>query len=293
MIYDDNEISIEGDTDIAFSEDVSARYRAYGWHVQDVDWTNGGSEYVEDVQALWEALEKARRVTDQPSFINLRTIIAWPAPNAQGTGKSHGSALGEDEVAATKRILGFDPERTFEVSDEVIDAHPRRPRPRQAGREAEWQECIRRVGCQRYRQRHELLERMRTRTLPDGWADALPSFPADAKGVATRKASGEVLSAIAPVLPELWGGSADLAGSNNTTPKGEPSFVPRGALHHGVLRQQVRPGAALRHPRARHGLDHERHRPARRHPRVRRHLPRLLRLHAPGGAAGRADAACR
>lgn len=225
VIYDDNEISIEGDTDIAFDEDVSARYRAYGWHVQDVDWTNGGDGYVEDVQALWEAIEKARRVTDRPSFINLHTVIAWPAPNAQGTGKSHGSALGEEEVAATKKILGFDPELTFEVSEEVL-AHTRGAVERGRQAEAAWQESFD-AWASRYRQRHELLQRMRTRTLPDGWADALPSFPADPKGVATRKASGEVLSAIAPALPELWGGSADLAESNNTTPKGEPSFIPQ------------------------------------------------------------------
>ena len=224
LIYDDNQISIEGDTDIAFDEDVSARYRAYGWHVQDVDWTNGGDGYVEDVQALWEAIEKARRVTDRPSFINLHTIIAWPAPNAQGTGKSHGSALGEDEVAATKKILDFDPELTFEVSDEVL-AHTRGAVDRGRQAEAQWQESFD-AWAARYRQRNELLQRMRTRSLPDGWSAALPSFAADAKGVATRKASGEVLSAVAPVLPELWGGSADLAESNNTTPKGEPSFVP-------------------------------------------------------------------
>ena len=224
VVYDDNEISIEGDTDIAFSEDVSARYEAYGWHVQDVDWTNGGKEYVEDVQALWAALETARRITDRPSFINLRTVIAWPAPNAQGTGKSHGSALGEDEVAATKRILGFDPELNFEVSDEVL-THTRAAVDRGKQAEKQWQEDFDSWAA-RYRQRNELLQRMRTRSLPDSWADALPSFPADPKGVATRKASGEVLSAIAPALPELWGGSADLAESNNTTPKGEPSFIP-------------------------------------------------------------------
>ncbi len=224
MIYDDNEISIEGDTDVAFSEDVSARYAAYGWHVQDVDWTNGGTEYVEDVPALWEALEEARRVTDKPSFINLRTVIAWPAPNAQGTGESHGSALGEEEVAATKRILGFDPDLTFEVSDEVL-SHTRGLRERGKAAGAAWDEQYA-AWAEAHPDRVALLQRMRERTLPDGWADALPSFEADPKGVATRKASGEVLSAIAPVLPELWGGSADLAGSNNTTPKGEPSFLP-------------------------------------------------------------------
>ncbi|MGN6575711.1 MAG: transketolase, partial [Nocardioides sp.] len=224
MIYDDNDISIEGDTDIAFSEDVSARYRAYGWHVQDIDWTNGGSEYVEDVQALWEGIEKARRVTDRPSLIRLKTVIAWPAPNAQGTGKSHGSALGEDEVAATKKILGFDPALTFEVDEDVL-AHTRSLVARGRQAEAQWRESFD-AWAARYRQRHELLQRLRSRALPTGWDTVLPSFPADPKGVATRKASGEVLTALAPQLPELWGGSADLAESNNTTPKGEPSFIP-------------------------------------------------------------------
>jgi transketolase len=224
MIYDDNEISIEGDTDVAFSEDVAARYEAYGWHVQRIDWTNDGKEYVEDVDALWAALENARAVTDRPSFIALRTVIAWPAPNAQGTGEAHGAALGEDEVAATKRILGFDPERTFDVSDEVI-THTRLAIERGKQEQANWEESFD-AWAKRYRQRHELYQRMRTRTLPTGWDDVLPSFDPDPKGVATRKASGAVLSAIAPVLPELWGGSADLAGSNNTTPKGEPSFIP-------------------------------------------------------------------
>ncbi len=225
LIYDDNDISIEGDTDIAFSEDVPARYEAYGWHVQRIDWTNGGKEYVEDVQQLWDALEEARRVTDRPSFIALRTVIAWPAPHAQGTGKSHGSALGEEEVAATKKILGFDPDRTFEVDPDVL-AHTRTAVERGRQAEAAWQERFD-AWAKRYRQRHELYERMRTRTLPAGWDDALPTFDADPKGVATRKASGEVLSAVAPRVPELWGGSADLAESNNTTPKGEPSFIPQ------------------------------------------------------------------
>ena len=224
VIYDDNEISIEGDTDIAFSEDVAARYAAYGWHVQEVDWTNDGKEYVEDVAALHAALQAARKVTDRPSFIRLRTIIAWPAPNAQGTGKSHGSALGEEEVAATKKILGFDPALTFEVAPDVLE-HTRSLVDRGRAAERAWQESYD-AWASSAPERAALLDRMRTRTLPDGWADALPTFDADEKGVATRKASGEVLSAIAPVLPELWGGSADLAESNNTTPKGEPSFIP-------------------------------------------------------------------
>jgi transketolase len=224
VIYDDNQISIEDDTAVAFSEDVSQRYEAYGWHVQDVDWTNGGTEYVEDVQALWDAIQAAREVTDRPSFINLRTIIAWPAPNAQNTGAAHGSALGKDEVAATKEILGFDPEQQFQVEDDVL-AHTRGLVERGRAAHDAWQGDFDRW-AEANPDPQALLQRMTTRTLPDGWRDSLPAFEADPKGVATRKASGEVLTKIAPALPELWGGSADLAGSNNTTPKGEPSFFP-------------------------------------------------------------------
>jgi transketolase len=224
VIYDDNKISIEDDTSIAFSEDVSARYRAYGWHVQNVDWTNGGEGYEEDVPALHRAIRAAQRETTRPSFINLRTIIAWPAPNAQGTGSSHGSALGEDEVRATKEILGFDPDRTFQVDDDVL-AHTRALRERGTAAGAAWDERYT-AWAAAQPERAALLHRLRSRELPAGWTDALPTFDADAKGVATRKASGEVLNAIGPVLPELWGGSADLAESNNTTLKGEPSFVP-------------------------------------------------------------------
>jgi transketolase len=224
LIYDDNEISIEDDTSVALSEDTAKRYEAYGWHVQVVDWKQGEDGYTEDVPALYDALEEARRVTDKPSFIVLKTLIAWPAPNAQGTGASHGSALGEDEVAATKRILGFDPERTFEVREEVL-AHTRAAVERGKEAQAAWEGSFRewRAGAG---DRAGLYDRMRTRTLPDGWAAALPTFDADPKGLATRKASGQVLNDIADALPELWGGSADLAESNNTTIKGAPSFLP-------------------------------------------------------------------
>ncbi|MDP9445381.1 MAG: transketolase [Actinomycetota bacterium] len=224
LLYDDNDISIEDDTDIAFSEDVAARYQAYGWHVQRVDWTAGGRGYDEDVAALWDALQAARAETDRPSFIALRTIIAWPAPNARNTGKAHGSALGAEEVAATKRVLGVDPDQTFAVADDVL-THTRRVRDRGAQLQQEWEERYA-AWAAANPQRRELLERLRDRRLPDGWSDALPRFDADPKGLATRKASGAVLGAVARHLPELWGGSADLADSNNTTPKDQPSFIP-------------------------------------------------------------------
>ncbi|WP_069174054.1 transketolase [Streptomyces griseus] len=221
--YDSNHISIEDDTDISFSEDVPARYASYGWHVQTVDWTRTG-DYVEDVDALLAAIEAAQEERDRPSLIMLRTVIGWPAPTKRNSGKAHGSALGDDEVAATKRLLGFDPDARFAIEDEVL-AHARAVGERGKEAHALWDN-----GYQEWRtanpDRAALLDRLRDQKLPQGWTDALPVFPADPKGMATRKASGLVLTALAPVLPELWGGSADLAGSNNTTMDGEPSFVP-------------------------------------------------------------------
>jgi transketolase len=224
MFYDDNHISIEDDTNIAFSEDVLKRYDAYGWHTQRVD--SG-----EDVVALEAAIEKAKAVTDKPSIIAVRTIIGWPAPTKQNTGAAHGSALGEDEIRKTKEILGFDPDAHFAVDPEVL-AHARKVVDR--GREAhtEWQKSFD-AWVQANPDRAALLNRMSRRALPDGWAEHLPTFPTEKDGkpnsVSTRAASGKVLTALAGVLPELWGGSADLAESNNTTMEGEPSFVP--AVH--------------------------------------------------------------
>jgi transketolase len=223
VLWDDNQISIEDDTRIAKSEDVVARYAAYGFHTEVVAW-RGEDGYHEDVEALWAALQRAKAETARPSFIALRTIIGWPAPNKQNTGKIHGSALGGDEVKATKRILGFDPDRTFDVDGEVL-AHAREVIERAKATRAEWEKAYA-AWREANKERAALLDRLSTRTLPDGWTSALPEFPADPKGMATRKASGEVLAALAPVLPELWGGSADLAESNNTTMEGEPSFVP-------------------------------------------------------------------
>ena len=262
LLYDDNQISIEDDTNVAFSEDVAARYEAYGWHVQTVDWTNGGTGYEENVQALFDAYVAARAVTDKPSFIKLSTIIAWPAPSAQNTGASHGSALGTDEIAATKKLLGFDPDETFAVAEDVI-AHTQSARDRGTADHAAWQKKFD-AWASTNSEGASLLERLSARELPEGWADALPTFEASEKGVATRAASGEVLTAIAPLLPELWGGSADLAGSNNTTPKGEPSFIPpehstekfQGDWHGRVLHFGIREHAmgAIMNGMVQHGL---------------------------------------
>ncbi|GIF07224.1 transketolase [Actinoplanes siamensis] len=222
LIYDDNEISIEDDTRIAKSEDVGARYEAYGWHVQTVDWRSS-DPYTEDVEALWNAIQAAKAVTDKPSFIVLKTIIGWPAPNKQNTGKIHGSALGAAEIAATKEILGF-PAEPFAIDDDVLK-HTHQAVERGKKAHAEWNAAFA-TWAAANPEAKALYDRLAARRLPDGWTAALPEFPADEKGLATRAASGKVLEALAPVLPELWGGSADLAESNNTTMKGEPSFIP-------------------------------------------------------------------
>ncbi|WP_030745361.1 transketolase [Streptomyces sp. NRRL S-31] len=222
FVYDDNHISIEGDTATAFSEDVLKRYEAYGWHTQRVAPTADGDI---DAPALYAALEAARAETGRPSIIALRTIIAWPAPNARNTEASHGSALGEEEIAATKRLLGFDPERTFEVADEVLK-HTRGALDRGAEAHAAWDKRIAEWRAAQP-ERAELFDRVSKGELPTGWEDALPVFEAG-KSVATRAASGKVLQALGPVLPELWGGSADLAGSNNTTIDKTSSFLPEG-----------------------------------------------------------------
>ncbi|MGY0231643.1 transketolase [Longispora urticae] len=223
VVWDDNEISIEGDTHIAFSEDVCKRYEAYGWHVQRVDWLKTG-DYQEDVDALFAALQAARSTTDKPSFIALRTIIGWPAPKKQNTYAAHGSALGAEEAAATKTLLGFDPTKSFVVADDVL-AHAREVDVRAKADRAEWQKTFD-AWAAANPERHALFERLAAKELPAGWTEKLPTFPADPKGMATRVASGKVLNALADTLPELWGGSADLAGSNNTTMDGELSFVP-------------------------------------------------------------------
>ncbi len=222
VIYDENHISIEDDTDVAFTEDVLGRYAAYGWHTQRVDWTRTG-EYVEDIEALHAAINEAKAETSRPSIISLRTIIGWPSPTKKNTGGIHGSKLGTDELEALKKELGFDPQAHFALDEKVL-AHVREVADRGAALHADWQK-----GFDAWQSSNPenaaLLQRITEGKLPDGWEANLPEFEAG-KDLATRAASGKVINAIADVLPELWGGSADLAGSNNTTIENAPSFIP-------------------------------------------------------------------
>ena len=289
VIYDSNQISIEDDTNIAFTEDVAKRYDAYGWHVQTVDWKKTG-EYVEDVAELHAALEAAKGESSKPSIIILKTIIGWPSPGKQNTGKIHGSALGAAELAATKEVLGFDPEQTFVVADDVL-AHTRAAAERGAAARAEWQ-----VGFDAWAtanpEKKALLDRLEAGELPDDVESALPVFEGGNE-LSTRAASGKVINALAGVLPELWGGSADLAESNLTTINGAPSFIPTEwsthefagnpygrVLHFGIREHAM---GAIVNGIVLHGPD----------PRVRRHVPDLQRLHAPRGASRRAHETSR
>ncbi|MFD5600679.1 transketolase [Leucobacter sp. NPDC058333] len=221
-IYDSNQISIEDDTNISFSEDVAKRYDSYGWQVIEVDWKKTGA-YVEDVSELYAAIQSAQAETTKPSLIIVKTIIGWPSPGKQNTGGIHGSKLGAEELAGLKTALGFDPEQHFAVAPEVI-AHTREAVQRGADKRAEWQ-----LGFDAWAaanpEHKALFDRVESQQLPDGAFEALPTFE-PGESIATRAASGKVLAALGPIMPELWGGSADLAGSNNTTIPGVPSFVP-------------------------------------------------------------------
>lgn len=227
LIWDDNHISIEDDTKIAFSEDVLARYEAYGWHVQRVNWLQEDGSYTEDVAALSEALDAAKAVTDKPSIIAVRTLIGWPTPGKTNTGGIHGSKLGGEALSGLKEALGADPEKMFDVDVEAVEAARANVAKRCAEYRKDWDARFEAWKVANP-QRAELLERLQSGKLPEGWEEALPTFEAG-KAIATRAASGTVLNAIAEAVPELWGGSADLAGSNNTYMKGQPSFLPEGA----------------------------------------------------------------
>ncbi|GAA2917042.1 transketolase [Microbacterium keratanolyticum] len=221
-IYDSNQISIEGDTDVAFTEDVAARYESYGWQVLHVDWRRTG-EYVEDIAELNAAIEAGKAETSKPTLVILKTIIGWPAPNQKGTEKVHGNALGADEVAATKEVLGFDPTQSFVVEDAVIE-RTRSLIGRAAEARAAWQADFD-AWAAANPERKTLLDRLEAHALPENIDAAVPIFEAGTE-IATRAASGKVINALAAELPELWGGSADLAGSNNTTIAGAKSFIP-------------------------------------------------------------------
>ena len=221
VLYDANKISIEDDTDIAFTEDVKARYEAYGWHVQEVDFGTP-ENYNEDVDAVMAAITAAQGETDKPSLIVVKTVIGWPSPHKMNTGKIHGSAIGAEEISETKSLLGFDPNETFIVEDDVL-AHTRELSARAASQKASWQERFD-AWAKAQPERKALLDRLEASGLPDLEA-ALPSFD-DVESLATRQASGQVINALAAVMPELWGGSADLAESNLTTINGAKSFVP-------------------------------------------------------------------
>ena len=224
MIYDDNRISIEGDTHVAFTEDVSARYKSYGWEVLEVNALTNGDV---DRQNLELAMIKAVEQKTKPVFIRLKTVIAWPAPKAQGTSKSHGSALGEEEVAATKSALGLDPSQSFYAPSEVI-THARKIKERGSNAFKAWEKNFQ-IWQDKNPDKAKLLDRLLTKKLPEKWEDDLPIFSSD-KEIATRAASGKVIQAIAASLPEFWGGSADLAESNNTTIEGGGSFLPKESL---------------------------------------------------------------
>ncbi|WP_077311651.1 transketolase [Corynebacterium glutamicum] len=248
VIYDDNKISIEDDTDIAFTEDVLKRYESYGWHTQRVDWAKTG-EYKEDIKELYAALLAAKAETSKPSIISLRTIIGWPAPTKQNTGAVHGSKLGSNEVSAVKKILGFAPAQTFEVDADVL-AHTRQLIQRNAQSIENWNDSFL-DWKQSNPEGASLFDRIESRSLPTGIDKALPNFEAGTD-ISTRAASGKVLNEIGPLMPELWGGSADLAESNNTTIKGYPSFIPNsrqtntwsGNPHGRVLHFGIREHAA-------------------------------------------------
>nr|WP_208388350.1 transketolase [Microbacterium halimionae] len=222
VIYDSNQISIEDDTNVAFTEDVAKRYDAYGWHVQTVDWKKTG-EYVEDAAELYDAIEAAKGESSKPSIIILKTIIGWPSPGKQNSGKIHGSALGADELKATKEVLGFDPEKSFEVDEDVL-SRTRSLADRASEDRASWQKAFDEWAAA-HPDRKALFDRLQARELPADIESALPKFAAG-KDVSTRAASGQVINALAEQLPELWGGSADLAESNLTTIKNAPSFIP-------------------------------------------------------------------
>ena len=287
VMYDDNYISIEDNTRIAKSEDVGARYEAYGWHVQHVDWHTADGGYHENVQALYDAFEAAKAVTDKPSFIVLHTIIGWPAPTKKDTGAAHGSALGAPEVAATKEILGFDPAVNFPVEEEAL-ARAREVAERGKALHAAWDEQFKSWEKQSS-ERSALYARMATHSLPGGVDGRAAGVPGRPEG--HRHPQGLGRGAVR-ARAGAAGAVGRLGRPGRVQPhhdEGRAVLPPQQPPDADVAGRPVRPDAALRHPRARHGLDPQRHRRARRHPRLRRDVPSVQRLHARRRATGGAD----
>lgn len=227
VIWDDNHISIEDDTNVSFQEDVLKRYESYGWHTQRVNWLQEDGSYREDVEALDQAINAAKAEKHRPSIIALRTIIGWPSPNMQNTGAIHGAKLGETELKGLKAALGANPDKMFDIDQEAVKHTRDNAAARAKAAHSDWDPCF-----EQWKQtnpaKNQLLERILAGKLPEGIEEALPVFPAG-QSLATRAASGKVISAIGAVMPEYWGGSADLAGSNNTTIAGADSFIPESA----------------------------------------------------------------
>ena len=290
LIYDRNFISIEGHTDIALSEDTAARYAAYGWHVATVDWLEGG-EYHENVKALLDAIEEGKKVTDRPTFIQLRTIIAWPSPTKQNTEGAHGSALGKDEVAALKKVLGFDPEQSFAVDDQVL-SHTRELRDRGAAAQAEWQKGFD-TWAETHADEKALYDRMTADELTPGWEEALPSLGRRPQGRRHPRRVGQRADRAGPEAARAVGRLGRPRRLEQHDPQGRAELPADRPAERGVQGRPVRPGAALRHPRARDGRHPQRDEGPRRDAALRRHLPDLLRLHARRGAAVGPDAGPR
>lgn len=227
VIFDANHIQIEGETKIAFAEDILKRYEAYGWYTDEISFIQPDGSYKEDIEGLTKVLEKAEQVTDRPKFIKVDTLIAWPTPGKTNDPSSHGSALGVDAVRGLKETLGFDPDVDFPVDEEAL-ANARKVAERGLKAHAEWDEAFAKWAAANP-DKAALYERIHAGKLPEDFDKAIDDLEAGYEvgaKVATRKASGAVLNALAAVMPELWGGSADLGGSNNTDIKGAASFSP-------------------------------------------------------------------
>mgnify|MGYP000314466441 CR=1 FL=1 len=293
VIFDANRIQIEGDTNLVLAEDVLKRFQAYGWYTDEFSFIQPDGSYKEDVEGLADTIAKAREAApNQPKLIKVDTLIAWPTPGKTNDPSSHGSKLGAEAVAGLKELLGYDPEESFHVDEEAL-AHARKVAERGLEAHKEWDEKYN-AWRKANPDNAALYDRLKAGELPEGFDKAIDDLEATfevGKGVATRGASGSVLNAIAAVMPELWGGSADLGGSNKTDLKGAATFAPAEcATKQWAGLQPVRPSAALRRARVHHGYHHQRHPAGLPYPSVRWHLLHVLRLRAFRCASGRPHA---